>query len=130
MSIDTEIESEFITKLKELKKKRNNHLIDEPDFDEAVEQLAADTYAHNSAEGWCCACEADQAFMESEILQQVTKGIESLTLDATGRILTFPVEAKWGKNRQYGYKEGLDTARAIIQRLSNEALQALQGGKK
>jgi len=65
------IESHFIKKFKELKKQRNNHLIDEPDFDEAVEQLAADEYGHNTLNGWCCACEADQAFMEAEIERRV-----------------------------------------------------------
>ena len=32
-------DGKFLNKFKELKKQRNNHLIDEPDFDEAVEQL-------------------------------------------------------------------------------------------
>lgn len=60
-------DSQFMVKFRELKKQRNNHLIDEPDFDVAVEQLAADEYGHETVNGWCCACEADQAFMEAEI---------------------------------------------------------------
>lgn len=65
MNGNAQVDSEFIRKFKELKAKRNNHLIDEPDFDEAVEQLAADTYSHDPIDGYCCACKADIAFMES-----------------------------------------------------------------
>ena len=28
-------------------------------------------YAHNTVDGWCCACEADQAFMGAEIERAV-----------------------------------------------------------
>jgi len=73
-----ELESKFVTKFKELKKQRNNHLIDEPEFDEAVEQLAADEYGHTTIDDWCCACEADQAFMEDEIERRVADRIQSL----------------------------------------------------
>lgn len=59
------METDFHKKFKALKQLRNTHQIDEPDFDEQVEQLAADTYAHPTIDGWCCACEADIAFAES-----------------------------------------------------------------
>jgi hypothetical protein len=63
----TDGESEFRKRFRELKKQRNNHLIDEPDFDEAVEQLAADTYAHPTEPGYCCACNADKAFLNQQL---------------------------------------------------------------
>lgn len=34
---------------------------------EDVEQLAADHYAHPAGDGWCCACDADIAFAESQL---------------------------------------------------------------
>lgn len=30
-----------------------------------------EVYSHNTASGWCCACEADQAFMENEIERRI-----------------------------------------------------------
>ena len=36
-------------------------------FGDEVEQLAADEYGHRTEDGWCCACEADKAFMYSTL---------------------------------------------------------------
>lgn len=69
-SSKVDIDSEFKKKFRALKQKRNNHLIDEPEFDDAVEQLAANTYAHDTRDGWCCACEADIAFALSSIKEE------------------------------------------------------------
>ena len=30
-------------------------------------EFGHEVYLHKTVDGWCCACEADQAFMESEI---------------------------------------------------------------
>lgn len=63
---DNELDSNFIVQFRELKKLRNNRHMDEPEFDEKVEQLAADTYAHRTKDGYCCACPADIAFIETD----------------------------------------------------------------
>lgn len=63
-------DSEFSIKFKALKKLRNSHHIDEPEFDEQVEQLAADIYAHSTRDGWCCACDADIAFAMDDIQKE------------------------------------------------------------
>lgn len=64
------MDSEFLVSFKRLKQLRNSHQIDEPDFDEQVEQLAANTYAHPTRDGWCCACDADIAFANSSIQKE------------------------------------------------------------
>lgn len=61
------MDSEFTKEFRKLKQLRNSHQIDEPEFDERVEQLAANLYGHHTAEGWCCACDADIAFLEGQI---------------------------------------------------------------
>ena len=58
------METKFRKEFKKLKQLRNSHQIGEPEFDERVEQLAANIYAHPTEDGWCCACEADVAFAE------------------------------------------------------------------
>lgn len=63
-------DSEFLVKFRKLKQLRNTHQIDEPDFDEQVEQLAADIYTHPTRDGWCCACDADIAFAMQEIQKE------------------------------------------------------------
>ena len=35
-------------------------------------------YSHKTVDGWCCACEADQAFMEAEIEARVKEAEELL----------------------------------------------------
>ena len=37
------------------------------DVIEELSQSAADVYAHNTEDGWCCACGADKAFMYSTL---------------------------------------------------------------
>jgi hypothetical protein len=39
-------------------------------FADDVEHLAADTYAHGVVDGYCCACDIDQAFFEHTLLDQ------------------------------------------------------------
>ena len=68
--VDAELDSEFLKKFRLLKQLRNSHQMDEPDFDDRVEQLAADTYAHPTREGWCCACDADIAFAAQDVQQE------------------------------------------------------------
>ena len=36
-------------------------------------------YGHTTSYGWCCACEADQAFLEAEIEKRVTDRLAKLT---------------------------------------------------
>lgn len=62
-----EIDTKFKKEFRKLKQLRNSHQIDEPEFDELVEQLSAEHYAHKTEDGWCCACEADMAFMYSTL---------------------------------------------------------------
>lgn len=42
---------------------------------ESLELEAAELYAHDTRDGWCCACEADQAFMEAEIAQHTARAV-------------------------------------------------------
>jgi hypothetical protein len=39
--------------------------------DPHVCEFGHEVFSHNTAEGWCCACDADQAFMEKEIEERV-----------------------------------------------------------
>lgn len=60
----------FREEFKKLKDLRNNRFMDEPEFDDLVEQLAADVYAHPTKDGYCCACDADIAFMDKKFTEQ------------------------------------------------------------
>ena len=42
-------------------------------FCDEVEQLAADEYGHVTADGWCCACDADMAFLEAELERRLSQ---------------------------------------------------------
>ena len=41
-------------------------------------EFGHEVYSHNTVDGWCCACEADQAFMEAEIEARVKEAEELL----------------------------------------------------
>lgn len=38
-----------------------------------IDEYAAELYGHATLDGWCCGCDADQAFMESDIKRQVSE---------------------------------------------------------
>lgn len=60
----------FREEFKKLKDLRNNRFMDEPEFDDLVEQLAADVHAHPTKDGYCCTCDADKAFIAAEVKQR------------------------------------------------------------
>jgi hypothetical protein len=43
----------------------NKKWVSQSDLIDALELLAADIYAHDTEDGWCCACEIDIAFAEA-----------------------------------------------------------------
>ena len=75
---DSELDSEFRRRFRELKALRNSHQIDEPDFDEAVEQLAADIYGHPTEGGYCCACSYDKTLIASQVTAERERLLKEL----------------------------------------------------
>lgn len=98
--IDTpELDSDFLTEFRKLKGLRNNRHMDEPEFDVRVEQLAADTYAHKTENGYCCACSADIAFMESQFKEREAE-IEIKLLRDTAKGFQKVLQPEYAKGGQ------------------------------
>jgi len=56
------------------------------------ERERAVAQAHKTADGWCCACGADQAFMQAEIDRAVQKALHKVYLCAIGKYSGDPLE--------------------------------------
>ena len=54
-----------------------------------------EVYSHNTVDGWCCACDADQAFMEAEIQERVKEAYDEGYSDGRRKRPT-------GGNKTYG----------------------------
>lgn len=58
-------------------------------------EFGHEVYSHNTVDGWCCACEADQAFMEAEIEARVKEAYDEGYSDGRRKRPT-------GGNKTYG----------------------------
>lgn len=77
--LKTSIEAYVTTRVKEA---LENARSKEPHKCESVHEV----YSHNTADGWCCACEADQAFMEAEIEARVKEAERLARIDENLRL--------------------------------------------
>ena len=55
-------------------------------------EFGHEVYSHNTVDGWCCACEADQAFMEAEIEARVKEAERLARMSELGMFKKVPVE--------------------------------------
>jgi hypothetical protein len=55
-------------------------------------EFGHEVYSHNTVDGWCCACEADQAFMEAEIEARVKEAERLARMSELEMFKKVPVE--------------------------------------
>ena len=55
-------------------------------------EFGHEVYSHKTVDGWCCACEADQAFMEAEIEARVKEAERLARMSELEMFKKVPVE--------------------------------------
>jgi len=88
-------------------------------------EFGHEIYAHKSADGWCCACEADQAFMQAEI----TKAQEQL-LDELDAVAIAPSCKENCTDAEHAYHEGSYDLAGKIDNWAETKRKRLNGSKE
>ena len=77
-------------------------------------EFGHEVYAHNTADGWCCACEADIAFLNAEIKRK------ELEAECRGRTDELVKLSDWGKTIDDQWNDHFRSRLNTITQLSTE----------